>query len=123
MAGPMRRQQAIGAQTITASGNSIFLQNLGRDTNPTVIGYLDCGVVSGTTPNITISVYGSEDGVRFTPVPLASFAAITATPAGPQRMVIANVLDPYLYVAWVVTGTTPSFATVNCDLYFTAPDA
>lgn len=116
-----RVHQAING-TITASGNSGALPNLGESKNPTVVAILDVsGTVSGTSPSMTITVEGSYDGVRF--YTLATFTAVTAALSSPQRQIISNVLEPYLQVSWSVTGTTPSFGGASCELIMSSPDA
>jgi hypothetical protein len=113
-----RRHQPING-TITASGNSGALPNLSRSNNPVVVAELDVqGSVSGS---LTVTVLGWSDSNR--PNQLAQFTAVTATLTSPQRLVIQNVLEDYLEVAWAVSGSTPSFAGVTCDLLMTSPDA
>jgi hypothetical protein len=117
---PRMHQVINGA--VSASGNSGPLKNLGRSENPTIVAYLDVqGTVTGTSPSLTVTVYGSVDGVRFAQI--ATFTAVTATLTGPQRVVIQNALDPYLEVAWSVSGTSPVFNGVTCELLMTSPDA
>lgn len=117
-----RRHAAIPSQTITASGNSGPLTNLGQSVNPTVIAILDVqGPVAGTTPSMTVTVYSVTDEGRL--ISLASFAAVTGVLANPLRLVIQNVLEPNIQVGWAVSGSGASFGGVTCDLYMTSPDS
>lgn len=117
-----RRHQVQNAATLTASGNSGMLPNLGESSNPTVIVYIDVtGAVTNGGGTLQVTVYGSSDGSRT--AQLAQDATINATLSGPHRLVIHDVLDPNIEVAWVIGGTTPSYAGVNIDVYMTSPDA
>jgi hypothetical protein len=120
MAKPRRHQAMNG--TYTASGNSGTLANLGQDNNPTVVAFLDVqGPVSGTSPSLTITIYGFADGGR--KAQLGQFTAVTASLSGPQRLVIHDVMEDNIEVDWAISGTTPSFGGVTCDLFFSSPDA
>lgn len=115
-----KRVQAIANQTITASGNSGTFNNPSTAQNPMMEAIFSVtGAVSGTTPSLTVSVY-EVDPITGNNVLLGSFTAVTAT-NNEQRLAFQPVFANQLYVAWVVSGTTPSFAGVECDLYFT-PD-
>lgn len=119
-----RRHQVLNGATVTSSGNSGVLTNFTRSMNPVIIAYLDIkGTVSGTSPQLTVSVWGSVDGVRFAQI--GAFTAQSASLSGsnPLRLQLSNVLEQYIQVQWAVSGTTPSFGGVNIDLLMTSPDA
>lgn len=116
-----RRQAAIPSQTITASGNSGPLTNLGQSGNPTVVAILDVqGAIAGVSPSLTVTVYSVTDEGRL--ISLGSFAAVTGDLANPLRLVIHDVLEPNVQVGWVVSSGA-SFGGVTCDLYMTSPDS
>lgn len=111
---------ALNNQTIAASGNSDVFSNVGQSHNPEIVVVLDVqGPVTGTTPSLTVSLYASADGVRFEQVGILT--AVTGVLAAPSRVVIKDVLEPYLQVQWVVSGTTPSFGGVNCNVFMSGP--
>jgi hypothetical protein len=114
-----RHFQAINNATITANGGSGALDNIGQSNNPTIVSYLNVtGWVSGT---LNVAIYGSSDGVNFTQ--LAAFAAVSANLAAPQRLVVHDVLEPFVQVMWAVSGASPNIGGVTCDLYMTSPDS
>jgi hypothetical protein len=101
--------------TITASGNSGYLPNLSQ--NGEVVALVNSGTVTGTTPSLTVTVYGAlTSGGPLEQ--LVAFTAITSTQANVVRQALTEVISPFVYVAWVVSGTTPSFAGASIDLLF-----
>lgn len=117
-----RRHQVLSGATLTASGNSGTLPNLDRSLNPTIVALLDVsGTVSGTSPNLTVTVSGWTDTQR--KVVLGTFTAVTATMTAPARLVISNALEDNIEVEWAITGTTPSFGGVSINLLMSSPDA
>jgi hypothetical protein len=87
----------------TTSGNSGVIEGFGFAKDLRL--QLNVSAVGGTTPNLTVTVEDTLDGVTFNTI--GSFAAKTAV----AREVI-NVTAPFasrLRISWVITGTTPSF--------------
>jgi hypothetical protein len=63
--------------------------------------------VSGTTPNLTITVEWSDDGTTwFLADPPDTMTALTATG---KRTKEFDVKAAYFRAVWTITGTTPSF--------------
>src|SRR5690348_1264980 len=117
------RVHQVNSASITAAGNSGALQNLGRSDQTTVIAYLDInGPVTGTSPSLTVSVDGGPDGSTW--ANLGSFTAQTAvTAAGVViRLVIHDVMDPFVRFSWTISGTTPNFQNVVMTLIMSSPD-
>lgn len=117
-----RRHSVLNNATLTTTGNSGTLPNLDRSLNPTVVAVLDIqGPVTGTSPSLTITVYGWTDSNR--KAQLYQFTAQLTQLAAPLRQVISNALEDKLEVDWVISGTTPSFGGVSLDLLMSSPDA
>lgn len=91
---------ASAARTTTGQGAGIYVPQYN-----VVVATLIITAVSGTTPNLTVSIDSSPDNSTWTT--LASFAAQTTTTAGVRKVFTAH--DSYLRASWVITGTTPSF--------------
>ena len=94
-----------GAQTTTANGSAVDLQNGTIDT----AAVLNVGTVTGTTPTLAVQMQESPDNSTWTNV--ASGGLFTTVTASTARQVI-RFLRQYRYVRAVATiaGTTPSFA-------------
>jgi len=72
--------------------------------------YLDVTAVSGTSPSMTMNVYGVVNGKAYF---LGAFAAVTA--AGQYTLQLNNVPDLVCCAPSPLTGTTPSFTCeVRC---------
>lgn len=68
---------------------------------------LDVTAVTGTTPNMTVSVQWSHDGTAwFDGDPADAFTAITAAA---KKVKMFDQKAPLYRLSWVITGTTPSF--------------
>lgn len=118
-----RRIQVLAAANpaIVASGNSGNLSDLSTAPNTEFECVLSCaGPVSGTSPSMTVSIY-EIDPVTGLQVLLGSFSAVTGVLTNPLRLPFQSVFAQQIYVAWVVTGTNPSFGAVELDIYYT-PD-
>src|SRR5690348_4905236 len=103
-----RRHSVKSNATLTASGNSGMLPNLGQANNPTVVVFIDVpNAPTGTSPSMTVTLYGSVDGTR--KAVLVADVAITGQLTNPHRIVAHDVLEPNIEVDWVITGTSPSF--------------
>lgn len=104
-----RQVKTSGAQTTTANSGSIVL---GGDTQFASAEWLslvvDVTAVSGTTPNLALTLEWSLDGTTWAttdPTP-DGFTAITATGTKIKRF---PVLANFYRIVWTITGTTPSF--------------
>ena len=96
----------VTAQAITATGNEATGHSIVGDSLSVEI---IVSAVSGTTPSATFSVQWSDDGVNFAAAtPADVFTAITAVGNAVQRFTSKG---GFYRIAWVVTGTTPSFTT------------
>ena len=116
-----KRTQVIANQTITASGNSGAFNNISDSQEPALECILSVtGAVTGTSPSLTVTVY-EVDPVTGNNVVLGAFTAVTAT-NNEQRLQFFPVFGAQLYVAWVVSGSTPSFAGVELDIYSSPQD-
>lgn len=119
-----RRHQIQKNATLTATGNSGLIPNLGRSDNPTIVLLVDVqGAVSGTSPSLTVSLYAQPIDSDHRPALVGSASAITGATSSPQRVVFQNVMEQELEVVWTITGTTPSFGGVYIDLIMSSPDA
>lgn len=85
------------------------------------IAYLSVGNVTGTTPSLTVTVQQSCDGVNW--LPLIAFTAVTASGSVPQQLFTPSSADyskplmPLVRASYAITGTTPNFANVLCQLF------
>lgn len=96
-------QQTIVASAARATnGNSSAVTGWARQG---AVAKLDVTAASGTTPSLTVTVQDSPDGTTWTT--RDTFAAKTTT--GTETRTIPPGLDVFQRVAWVITGTTPSF--------------
>src|SRR5207248_617530 len=97
--------------TVTASGNGSLAPYIGLQAgrvDPTVLSVqLNVTTVTGTTPNLTVEVQWSSDGVTFASAETAdTFTAITAAKAVVKQF---PAKGQYARLKYTVTGTTPSF--------------
>lgn len=118
------REQLFNAATLTATTSSAVIANPGSQVNSDAVAYLRvAGPVTGTSPSMTVTLYGSSDGVNF--ASLGAFAAQTAaTAAGAAvRLALTGVVDPFIMATAAITGTTPSFGGVSLDAYFANPES
>jgi hypothetical protein len=96
-----------------ATGNS-GVQNSSKALNQVIA--LDVSAVTGTTPNLTVTVEWSMDGTNFGAASTPDgFTAITT--AGNVRQSFTTK-GPFFRLVWTITGTTPSF-TLNAYRYGT----
>lgn len=121
LANPLTSQitaEASSAKTVTGNTASAI-------TNPSATGvmlFLNASVVTGTTPSLTVRVQVQDPvSAAWVDLPGASFAAITAVTAAPLLLAIdlglvavanaaVNMALPRTWrLAWVISGTTPSF--------------
>jgi len=100
----------------TTTGNSGQLNPSGD--GETINLLVNVTAVSGTTPNLVLSVEWSSDGTNFaTPDGAAdAFAAITTTATKVKQV---ERKGKFYRVVWTITGTTPSF-TFTVHEYMTA---
>jgi hypothetical protein len=119
MATAPRQYQVLHGTTITATGNSGPLPNIGEANSPYIVILINCpNAPTGTTPSVTFSLVSVlPDGST---VLIVAGTAITA--AGQQRITASGVIDGTLEVVWTVSGTSPSFTGVNVDLFMSSPD-
>jgi hypothetical protein len=101
-------------QTITASSVGAILRSsdgLIDPTDGTVVMFINSpGVVSGTNPTFQLWICSSMDGTNYTTIAASTQQTNTGFN---QRVVATNVLEPYVGVAWVVTGSNPSYPNVK----------
>lgn len=91
-----------GAVTST-SQSSLFSIGTGDD----LAVMLDVTAVSGTSPNMTVSVQWSNDGSTwFTADPADAFTALTAAGKVTKLFTVKGL---YARLNYALTGTTPSF--------------
>jgi crotonobetainyl-CoA:carnitine CoA-transferase CaiB-like acyl-CoA transferase len=91
---------ASAARTTTGVGTGIYVPQYDMAVLTLVIS-----AVSGTTPNLTVSIDTSPDNSTWTAI--AAFAAQTTTTAGVRK--IFSGVDNWIRASWTITGTTPSF--------------
>lgn len=85
----------------TANGNTAALD---ASAYPAISLFLNVTAVSGTTPNLVVTVEESDDGTTWRAV--GSFAAKTAVSSERKSFSIAG---DFYRLTWTITGTTPSF--------------
>lgn len=104
---------ASAARTTTGQSAAVPVP-LGRSTGSVQVNVT---AVSGTTPNLALTVEWSTDGTTwFKGDPADAFTAITAA-TNATKAVTAK--GDFLRLVWTITGTTPSF-TFSADLWFAA---
>ena len=96
----------IAAQVITATGNEAGGHSvIGDELSVQIIA----SAVTGTTPSATFSVLWSDDGVTYSQAsPADVFTALTGVGNIVERFTVKGA---FYELAWVVSGTTPSFTT------------
>lgn len=91
-----------GAVTTTSQSN-LFEIGTGDD----LAVMIDLTAVSGTSPNMTVSVQWSNDGsVWFNADPADAFTALTAAGKVTKLFTVKGL---YARLNYTITGTTPSF--------------
>jgi hypothetical protein len=91
---------ASAARTTTGTGAGVYVPQYDMAVLTLVIS-----AVSGTTPNLTVSIDTSPDNSTWTAI--AAFAAQTTTTSGVRKQF--SGVDQYIRASWTITGTTPSF--------------
>ena len=110
----MDTQRQVPSAARTTNGNSASLDP-GEQGN-TIHLIVAVTAVSGTTPNLALSVEWSADcTVWATPETADTFTALTATA---NKVKSFTRKAPFYRVVWAITGTTPSF-TFSVDEYIT----
>lgn len=96
---------ASAARTTTGQSASIGLTDAGGHLNLLA----NVTAAAGTSPSLTLSVQWSADGTTWYSADASSadaFSAVTAAGAVVKQFAIKA---PFYRVAWLVSGTTPSF--------------
>ena len=106
----MAQDTLVGSAARTASGSSGSVVGWGVYT--TIRAQLNVTAVSGTSPNLVVTVEDSLDGTNWNTI--GTFAAKTA--AGREVINITTPFAGQVRVSWAITGTTPSF-TFAVDTY------
>lgn len=102
---PAQAQQVIAPSAArTTNGNSSTVTGWAR-ANSIAQAKLDVTAASGTTPQLTVTVQDSPDGTTWTT--RDTFGVKTGV-SNETRPLPAG-MDVFQRVAWVITGTTPSF--------------
>lgn len=121
MANKTKQTRMYGPTTLTATANGAAIGGFGAFKR--MKATLKVGTVTGTTPSLTGKVQGSVDGGT-TWQDLITFTALTATGAADTKdyatvdAASAQVIPDLLrFSVSALTGTTPNFANVQCDLY------
>lgn len=94
----------VAQAAVTATGNSALFEQRGDD--GLLVVDLNITAVSGTSPSLTVQIQGSFDQTNWFNIGSASAAQTTT---GKLRMTETSALEPYLRLAYTVTGTNPSF--------------
>lgn len=96
---------ASGAQT--ASGNALFASG-GSITS--IVIEVRVTAVSGTTPQLNVSLDDTFDGTNWNQVAAVNASAITATGTTVKRINLRDTpVTDQLRISWTISGTTPSF--------------
>lgn len=94
---------------------SAQFSNYNKGYSNTIVMLLKCGTVTGTTPTCQLQLYTSPDGVNwFFQSTLTTLNSTGQT----ARVVLLNVLEPFLSIGVNIGGTTPSFANVLITAVF-----
>lgn len=93
---------ASSAKTVT--GQSSPIPTAGRDKMAVMI---DCTAVSGTTPNMALSIEWSRDANTWMAAETPD--TLTAMTAAGKKSKDFAVKADYMRLVWTITGTTPSF--------------
>lgn len=108
----------VNAGTLTTAGNTGVgvnaVKNLSDLSNPRVVAALINlpNNPTGTSPTITFTLDVSLDGNVWYNAKTSS----AQSAAGTVRLVGTDIIEPFVRVAWTLTGTTPSFAGVTIDI-------
>lgn len=96
---------ASGAVTVTGNSAAIDVGGFG-----TLRAQVQVSAVSGTTPSITVTIQTSHDAGATDAwrTAGAAYTALTAVSNSPYQ---SFVVDRYVRVSYVVSGTTPSLTT------------
>lgn len=108
---------ALAAETVTASGASVDLQNSqGYDgaltSNSGYVSHLHVCAASGTTPTLDVAPQDSADDMTFVDLDL-TFAQFTTV--GCERIeqsALAETVEQFVRAEWTIGGMTPSFTFV-----------
>lgn len=89
----------------TASGSTASIELIGG--GETIGVLLDVSAVSGTSPNLVVSLEWSNDGTNWAVPETAD--AFTALTTAVKRVKTFERKALFHRVVWTITGTTPSF--------------
>lgn len=107
----MPSSNVVASAARTTSGNS---SAIGMPERTSVNLAVTVSAVSGTTPNMALTVEWSNDGTNwFKSDPADTFTALTATGNVVKNLVVKGA---YARLVWALTGTTPSF-TFAADMH------
>lgn len=87
----------------TASGDSGVWDGFGRAS--TLLALLSVTAASGTSPNLTVFIEDTLDGINWFTV--GTFAARTAV--GTETINVTSPFADRIRARWAISGTTPSF--------------
>lgn len=91
----------------TASGATVFTSG-GSVTS--IVIELRVTAVSGTTPQLNVSLDDTFDGTNWNQVAAVNAAAITAAGTTVKRINLRDTpVTDQLRISWTISGTTPSF--------------
>lgn len=108
----VNEQSGASPVTVTTTGNSREYRELGQFDR--CILFLDVSAASGTTPSLTVSLQ-VEDPQSGKWSQVVAFPAQTAATGGTPITPLTAELHGLNYrLAWVISGTTPSF-TFSCN--------
>lgn len=103
---------ASAARTTTGTGTAYKVPEQAGRVSLAVIA----SAVSGTTPNMVVSLQWSHDNSTWLTADAAD--TMTALTATGNVVKTFQVKAPYVRAAWTITGTTPSF-TFTTQMFFT----
>jgi hypothetical protein len=110
--------KVINNTAISASGSSAVFRNFSN--RKWMLSVIVPTTPTGTTPSIVFALQVSTDGISFSNKG-GALAAITAV--GSQRTLYGvgttqgQVVEPFVKVAWTVTGTSPNFPNIIATLH------
>lgn len=114
------RHTSVLSQAVVNGNGSVVIPNVGDSSNLTAIIFASIvGAPSGTSPVFNLYVAASPDDVQ-------SYSVGSATGiTGPntKRIVIQNLIEPWIIISWSVTGTGASFPDRSVDLYMPGPNS
>lgn len=90
------------ARTTTGTGSA---NNGTAQSTAGFVAHLHLFAISGTNPNVTVTIEDSADGATGWAT-IGSFTALTAI--GSQRIEVAGTVRQYVHAKWTITGTGPS---------------